>query len=219
MPERKKAPAAQVPDESLRPALEALADRDRELAAAYAACGLPPVRRQAPGFDGLIRMIVGQQLSVHAARAIGERLEAALGTLSPEGFLELGEDDVVKIGLGRAKHRYGRALAEAVLSGTLDLPALAELEDDAAAEQLIKVKGIGRWTADIYLLFALQRPDVWPVDDLAIVVATQRLKAWPQRPTRREMLDIGAPWRPYRSAAARFLWHFYRHEGVALGNG
>ena len=219
MSEQNNSLAAPVPDESLRPALDALAERDAEIARAYAICGLPPVRRQAPGFDGLIRMIIGQQLSVHAARAIVERLEAALGTLSPEGFLKLTEEDVVQIGLGRAKHRYGRALADAVLSGELDLPALAGMEDDEATAQLTQVKGIGRWTADIYLLFALQRPDVWPVDDLAVVVATQRLKARPERPTRLEMLEIGEPWRPYRSAAARFLWHFYRHEGVALGNG
>ena len=204
------------PDETLRPALEALAACDRDMARAYEACGLPPERSSEPGFAGLMRMIVGQQVSVQSARAIIARLEAAADPLTPEAFLALDEAAIRAIGFSRQKHLYGRSLAEEILEGRLDLAALSGMDDDAASAALLRVRGIGHWTADIYLLFALRRPDVWPVDDLAVVVATQRLKGLDGRPGRREMQAIGEPWRPHRSAAARFLWHFYRHAGVAL---
>lgn len=202
------------PDEGLRPALEALAARDADIARQYAACGLPPVRRRPAGFAGLVHIIAAQQVSAHAARAIIGRLEAAARPLTPKAFLALDEAALKAIGLSRQKVRYARALAEDVLAGRLDLDGLARLDDEAAIAHLVQAKGIGRWTAEIYLLFALGRPDVWPADDLAVQVAAQRLKGLPERPGRAEMQEIAAPWRPHRSAAARFLWHFYRHPGV-----
>jgi DNA-3-methyladenine glycosylase II len=202
------------PDESLRPALEALAACDAEIARAYAHCGLPPVRGQASGFAGLIRIMTSQQVSVHAARAILGRLGEAADPLTPDTFLALDEAALKRIGFSRQKMRYGRALAEELLAGRLDLEGLADLDDGDAIAELIRVKGIGRWTAEIYLLFALRRPDVWPVDDLAVQVAAQRLKGLAERPSRAVMLELGEPWRPHRSAAARFLWHFYRHAGI-----
>ncbi len=205
------------PDDSLRPALQALAARDADIARHFQVCGLPPVRRRPKGFAGLIHIIAAQQVSAQAARAMIARLDAAARPLTPEAFLTLDDAAMKAIGLSRQKVRYGRALAEDVLAGRLDLEAVAGLDDEAALERLVQAKGIGRWSAEIYLLFALGRPDVWPADDLAVQAATQRLKRLPERPERDHMLQIAAPWRPYRSAAARFLWHLYRHPGVPDG--
>jgi len=202
------------PDESLRPALEALAERDADFARAYRTCGLPPERRRAPGFAGLLTIMTAQQVSAQAARAIVGRLLAAADPLTPETFLALDEAALKGIGFSRQKVRYGRGLAEDLCAGRIDLDAAARLDDEAAIEHLVQVKGVGRWTAEVYLLFALRRPDVWPVDDLAVCAGAQRLKRLAERPSRDRMLEIGAPWRPHRSAAARFLWHYYHHPGV-----
>jgi len=204
------------PDESLRPALEALAGRDPALAGAYRRCGLPPLRRSAPGFPGLIRMIVGQQVSVASAAAMIGRLEAAVVPLSAEVFLTLDDGPLREIGFSRQKVLSGRALAVEIASGQLDFEALATLEDEAAVARLTQVRGIGRWTAEIYLLFALQRPDIWPAGDLAVVKAVQAVKGLAERPNLKEMRALAEAWRPHRSAAARLLWHYYRHAGVAL---
>ena len=208
-----------IPDERLRPAMEALAARDPEIAEAYARCGLPPERSSEPGFAGLIRMIAGQQVSVQSARAIIGRLEERVDPLTAGQFLKASEEDLKAVGLSRPKLRYGRILAEEIASGALDIDGLAGLEDDVAIAELTRVKGIGQWTAEIYLLFALGRPDVWPVGDLALCVAAQHLKKLEERPAPKAMLALGEDWRPHRSTVARFLWHLYRHPGVALGRG
>lgn len=202
------------PDLSLRPALRALARRDPDIARAYRDCGLPPDRRRPPGFASLMQIIMAQQVSAHSAKAIIDRLSAAADPLTPETFLAFDEDDLKAIGLSRQKMRYGRALSEDVLTGHLDLDGLVALDDDAILAELCRAKGIGRWTAEVYMLFALGRPDVWPAGDLAVQVAVQRLKGLEARPSLAEMDAIAEAWRPYRSAAARFLWHFYRHPGV-----
>ncbi len=202
------------PDEALRPAMRALSRRDPDIARAYRDCGLPPVRRRPPGFASLLQMIMAQQVSAHAAKAIIDRLSAAADPLSPESFLALDEAALKAIGLSRQKMRYGRALSEDVLAGRLDLEGLARLDDAAAIKQLCGAMGIGRWTAEVYLLFALGRPDIWPAGDLAVCVAVQRLKGLAEKPSAADMDRIAEPWRPYRSAAARFCWHLYRHPGV-----
>jgi len=212
-------PEAPPPDETLRPALEALAAADADIAVAYGRCGLPPERGSAPGFAGLIRMIAGQQVSVASARAIIQRLEARVDPLTAEVFLAASDDDLRAAGFSRPKVRYGRLLAEAIAGGALDIDGLAGLDDEAAIVALTSVKGIGRWTAEIYLLFALRRPDVLPAGDLALCVAAQHLKKLDARPDPKTMRTLGEAWRPHRSAAARFLWHLYRHPGVALGRG
>ena len=208
-----------IPDERLRPAMEALAAGDPDIAEAYRRCGLPPERGSAPGFAGLIRMIAGQQVSVQSARAIIERLEARVDPLTAEAFLRTTEDDLRAVGFSRPKMRYGRILAEEIAGGGLDIDGLAGLDDEAAITALTRVKGIGRWTAEIYLLFALGRPDVLPAGDLALCVAAQHLKKLEVRPDPKVMAALGEAWQPHRSAAARFLWHLYRHPGVALGRG
>ena len=202
------------PDESLRPALEALAERDPDIAEAYGHCGLPPRRSAPEGFAGLIHTIVGQQVSAAAARAIMTRLEAAVRPMTPKALLKLDDEALRRVGLSRPKVRYCRGLAEDLASGRLDLAAVHELDDAAAIERITRVKGLGRWSAECYLLFALKRPDIWPADDLAVQTAMQRLKRLEARPTTKEMDFLAEPWRPYRSAAARFLWHYYRHPGL-----
>ncbi len=205
------------PDKSLRPALEALAACDADIARHYEAFGLPPKRRRPEGFAGLVHIIAAQQLSAASANAIIARLEAAADPLAPETFLALDAAALKAIGLSRPKARYCGALAEDLLAGRMDLEALAGLDDETAIERLVEAKGIGLWSAEIYLLFALGRPDVWPADDLAVQVAVQRVKDLGERPGRGRMVEIAEPWRPHRSAAARFLWHVYRHPGLPDG--
>jgi DNA-3-methyladenine glycosylase II len=205
-----------LPDESLRGDLEILAGRDSDLARAYAACGLPPVRNSPPGFSGLIRIIVGQQVSTASAVAILARLSEALPDFAAEAFLALDDKTLAAVGFSRAKIGYGRAVAEAVAAGHLDPAEIERLADEEAIARLTAIKGIGRWTAEIYLLFALRRPDVWPVGDLAVVKALCSLKGLGARPGAADMARLAEPWRPHRSAAARLLWHYYRHAGVAL---
>lgn len=205
------------PDETLRPALTALAARDPAIARAYAACGLPPVRRRPAGFAGLLHIICAQQVSAASAAAIVGRLDSAVRPLTPAAFLAVDDAALRVIGFSRPKARYGRALAEDVLAGRLDMDGLDHMDDAAAIAHLCQAKGIGRWTAEVYLLFALGRPDVWPADDLAVRIAAQRLTGRAKRPDRAAMLTLAEPWRPYRSAAARLLWHLYRHPGVPEG--
>lgn len=201
-------------DRALRRPLERLAARDPDLAAAFAACGLPPVRHQVHGFAGVLDTVLAQQVSAGATRTIRRRLHDAVGELTPQAFLALDDAHLRAIGLSRQKIRYGRGIAEATLSGELDFEAIAGLSDADAKAALCRIKGIGPWTAELYLLFALGRPDIWPAADLAVQEALRRLKRLRTRPNARRMRELGEPWRPYRSAAARFLWHYYRHPGM-----
>jgi DNA-3-methyladenine glycosylase II len=204
-----------IPDESLRPALEALSVRDPDVAQAFKGCGLPPVRSQEPGFDGLMRMIISQQVSVQSARAILARLIGQVDEITPENILALDDEGMKAAGLSRPKQRYARGLAADVLNGRLNLGRLPDLPDDEVIEQLIQVKGIGRWTCEVYLLFALQRQDVMPAADLALQEGMRLIKGLDARPSPKEMYTLSEDWRPYRSAAARFLWHYYHHTGIA----
>lgn len=201
------------PDLKLAPAMEELARRDKHIEVAYDMVGLPRRRRQSKGFDGLLRIVMAQQLSVHAAAAIIGRLDAATGC-DPARFEALSDPALRSIGLSRQKISYGRELAKAVTSGALNFRKVHRLDDDDVIAALTEIKGIGRWTAEIYLLFALARPDVMPAGDLAVCVAAQRLKNLRKRPDDKRMRKIAEAWRPHRSAAARFLWHYYSHPGI-----
>lgn len=200
-------------------AIAELSARDRDLARICERHGPPVLRTRPSGFPALLRIIVEQQLSVASARAIWGRLEGILGVVTPERLLNFDDATLRSAGLSRPKLVYARGLADAVMSGDLDSGRLAMLDDEAAIEELIRVKGIGRWTAEIYLLSALGRPDVWPVDDLAIATAAGRVKGLAARPTRAELLEIGEAWRPWRSVAARLLWHYFRNALMAPGTG
>jgi DNA-3-methyladenine glycosylase II len=196
-------------------ALAALAARDKDIAAALAEIGLPPPRDRPPGFSSLLRTIVGQQISAKAAATLWERLLAAVDPLSPETVAQLDLDALRALGLSRPKAVYARGLALDIVEGRIDLDRLPMLEDQAAIEHLVQIKGIGQWSAEVYLLFALGRPDIFPAGDLALQIAMQRLKRLRKRPDPKRMLRLAEPWRPYRGAAAHFLWHYYA-KGVPL---
>jgi len=195
----------------LKTAVAALSAADPDMARALAEIGPPPPRSAEPGFGGLLRIVLGQQLSVFAARAIWDRLAATADPLTPAHMLSLGEADFARIGFSRQKIRCSRAIAEAVAAGALDLDAIPAMEDAEAMAHLTAVHGIGPWTAEIYLLFALGRPDIMPAGDLALLVAAGRLKRKRRRPTPKELRKMAELWRPWRSVAARMLWHYYRN--------
>ncbi len=196
--------------EFIRDALDDIATRDADLATALQEFGYPAPRIREPGFGSLINIIIGQQVSVHAAAAIRGRLEAAINPLTPETFLAASDDAIRAVGFSNRKVEYGKGLAEAILDGTLETERLAELDDDEVTKVLTGIRGLGRWSADIYMLFALGRADAWPLDDLAIQVAVQKLKRMRKRPDRKRMEAVAKRWRPYRGVAALFLWHYYK---------
>ncbi len=207
-------PAKPRPDPTLAAPLAALSAVDPDIRRAFAEAGLPPVRSSPTGFPGLLRIIVAQQVSVASAAAILGRLQQQLPAVTPDAFLTLDEAAHRAIGFSRAKSRYAIALAEAMVGGGLSHRRLALQDDAAVLESLTALPGFGRWSAECYLLFALKRPDVMPAGDLALQVAAGRLKRLAQRPSEKELVAMSEAWRPHRSAAARFLWHFYRHQGV-----
>ena len=202
------------PDRSLQPALEELARRDADFAKAFADCGLPPVRRAPRGLQGLVGIIAAQQVSSASARALLLRLHAALPEPTPEGILALGDAGLRAAGFSRPKIRYLLSLGAALSEKRFSIQRLHRLEDEAAIAYLGEQPGFGRWSGEVYLLFSLQRPDVMPAGDLALQVALQRLKRLKERPDAKQMYLLSEAWRPHRSAAARFLWHAYRHPGL-----
>lgn len=191
-------------------AVAELAAADRDLAGVVAAFGVPALRRRPQGFATLMLLILEQQVSLASARATFGRLEALLGgRLKPDRFLALDDAALREAGLSRQKARYGRALADAVADGSLGLERLPRLPDEAARAALTAVTGIGAWTADVYLMTALGRPDIWPAGDLALAVAAEKVKRLPARPDPAGLASLGEAWRPWRAVAARILWHYY----------
>jgi len=183
---------------------------DRDIERAIAEVGPPPRRSSPATFLTLLDVIIAQQVSKQAAAAISGRLRQAMAGSSPSNFLLLDDDALKAIGFSRAKIAYGRGLAEAVIEGRLSLPRLRHMDDEEAIAAMSGIKGIGRWSAEVFLLFALKRPDIMPAQDLALLVAAERLKRLERRPTPNKLRELAEPWRPFRSYAARFLWHYYR---------
>jgi DNA-3-methyladenine glycosylase II len=201
--------------DSLRKSIDALADREPAFAAALARAGYPEPRISAPGYVTLLRTIVGQQVSTAAARSIWAKLEAAVGDAADPAPLIATSDEALRAaGLSRQKISYARSLAEAVASGRIDLARLPA-DDEEAIAQLVQAKGIGRWSAEIYLLFAEGRPDIWPAGDLAVQIAVGRILGLPDRPSEKQIRLAAEPWRPHRGAAAIFAWHHYSFERSA----
>jgi DNA-3-methyladenine glycosylase II len=186
-----------------------LVKRDADLAGVVHKYGRPPLWVREPGFPTLVYIILEQQVSLASARAAYERLQAATKPLTPRRFLRLNDRELKRIGFSRQKTLYTRLLAESLDRRYLDLRDLQELHDDAARNMLVALKGIGQWTADIYLLSALRRPDIWPVGDLALATAVQDVKRLRKRPTPERLEKLSQPWRPYRAGAARLFWHHY----------
>lgn len=193
----------------LQAAMAALFDADPDLRRAREVAGALPDRSRRPGLKSLMMLIVEQQVSVASARAIWARVDAGTKPFSAQRFLDHDEDALRGFGLSRPKMVYCRALAQAVAEGDLPLRRLAAMSDEEAMAALTAVKGIGRWTAEVYLLFALQRPDIFPAGDLALQAAAQDLKGLPERPGERELVAMAEAWRPHRGVAARLLWRYY----------
>ena len=194
---------------SYRRAVSRLSRLDPDLHGIVERHGRPDFWQRPAGFATLVLIILEQQVSLASARAAYDRLLAHVGTLDPESFLAVPAPTLRAVGFSRQKARYCGELARAVLDGVLPLDELHTMSDRMAGEQLQAMVGIGRWTAEIYLLSALGRRDVWPVGDLALVTSVQRIKRLEQRPSTAEMVRIGERWRPWRSVAAGLLWHDY----------
>ena len=193
----------------LQASLDALAALEPRFADAISATGYPEARIRDPGYTTLLRTIVGQQVSVAAAASVWNKLEALLGEgCAPEKLIAQDFDALRACGLSRQKQGYARSLAELVLTGALPLDALPA-DDEEAIAYLTQVKGIGRWSAEIYLLFAEGRPDIWPAGDLAVQEGVGRLLKMEARPSAKDIREIAESWRPHRGAAAIFTWHIY----------
>ena len=198
-----------IPAQQLHAALDALAAIEPGIASALAVTGYPDERIREPGYATLLRTIVGQQVSVAAAASVWNKLEALTGTDCPPAQVLAQDFDALRAcGLSRQKQGYARSLAELVLSGALPLDALPA-DDDEAIVYLTQVKGIGRWSAEIYLLFAEGRADIWPAGDLAVQEGVGRLLKLEARPSEKDIRIIAERWRPHRGAAAIFTWHIY----------
>lgn len=194
----------------IRTALQEVAERDGDIAKALDEVGYPDPRNREPGFATLINIILGQQVSTQSAAAIRGRLMDTVDPLTPEGFLALEDETLRAIGFSGRKVEYGKGLAAAILDGTLETERLASLDDDAVMKALTDIRGIGRWSAEVYMLFSLSRANAWPADDLAIQVAVQKLKRMRKRPDRKRLDSVAKRWRPYRGVVALFLWHYYK---------
>jgi DNA-3-methyladenine glycosylase II len=202
---------------SIRKAVKALAEREKAFAGVVDKHGIPEPRSSEPGTHTLLRTIVGQQVSVAAARSMWSKLEAAFGSPPDLNLLLAATDeDLRAAGISRQKAGYIRSLAELVISGELDLHALPEDNEEAIAH-LIRIKGIGRWSAEIYLLFAEGRADVWPAGDLAVQIEIGRLLGMKDKPSEKQLREIGERWRPHRGAAAILAWHSYNSRRHARG--
>lgn len=202
-------PGVGLSADHLRAALDALGAREPAFARAIAQVGYPAERIRDRGYETLLRTIVGQQVSVHAAAAVWRKLEAALGDLTdPTNVARASDETLRAAGLSRQKTGYARSLADEVTSGRLDLAALPA-DDEEAIASLVRVKGIGRWSAEIYLLFAEGRPDIWPAGDLAVQVGIGRILGHAERPSEKLIRELAEAWRPHRGALAIFTWHHY----------
>jgi DNA-3-methyladenine glycosylase II len=194
---------------SLATAVDALAARDPGLGIVVARFGRPPLWHREPGFPTLVHLVLEQQVSLASAQAAFDRLVAAADPLTPNAFLRLDDGELLAIGFSRQKARYARALATALEAGDLDLDALPGLDDAAVDATLTDLPGIGPWTATIYRLMVLCRPDAWPIHDIALAQAIAEIRGLDRRPAADEMLALAEGWRPWRAVAARILWHHY----------
>ncbi len=186
-----------------------LGGRDGHLASVVERFGPPPLWGRPPGFATLVRIILEQQVSLASGRAAYTRLQAAAGSVTPGRVACLSEARLRRHGLTRQKAKYCRGLACSIVDRKLTLTDLAHLDDRAGRETLLQVPGIGPWTADIYLLMALRRPDIWPVGDLALAKSAQQVKRMRSTPSQEGLRRMARAWAPWRAVAARILWHAY----------
>ena len=200
--------------DAIREGLDAIGGLNPAIAGAVERVGYPEPRIRSTGYRTLLRTIVGQQVSVAAAASVWNKLEALLGeAMPPEDLLASDFDALRGCGLSRQKQGYARSLCELVVGGELDLHSLPDDDEEAIAE-LVKIKGIGRWSAEIYLLFAEGRPDIWPAGDLAVQVGLGKLLGLETRPDEKATRALAEAWRPHRGAAAIFTWHCYDNPAL-----
>lgn len=199
--------------------MRAVSEVDPDLAGVARAYGVPPLWEREEGFATLVLTILEQQVSLASALAAFERLRAAASPVTPENFLRFDDARLRAFGFSRQKALYCRLLARAIIDGELDLRNLASVGDEEARAELMRLKGVGAWTAEVYLLRALLRPDAWPAGDLALQLAARQVKRLPARPTPAELDALAERWRPWRAVAARLLWLHYlggRRDAVRL---
>ena len=200
--------------EAIRYGLDHISRQEEWLRRALDRVGYPPPRLRPTGYTTLLRTIVGQQVSVAAAASVWNKLEALLGEgAAPDRLLAAEFDALRACGLSRQKQGYARSLCELVASGELDLENLPEDDEEAIAD-LVRIKGIGRWSAEIYLLFAEGRPDIWPAGDLAVQAGIGKILALPERPSEKETRSLAEGWSPHRGAAAILTWHCYNNAAL-----
>jgi len=197
-------------DAGIKAQLDIVAAMDPDIKAAIKAVGYPKERRKDCGFESLLRVISGQQLSVKAASTIHGRVEVLMKhQIKPEVFMALEDEALRGAGLSWQKISYGRSLCEAVMTGTLPVDDLDSMGDEDAIAAITSVKGLGRWSAEMYMIFSLGRSDIWPVDDLAVLVGIGRIKGLEERQKPKEIQVWGEAWRPHRSVVALLSWHYY----------
>jgi len=196
-------------EQSFARGVRALCRADPDLRAVVKNFGPPPMWVRPPGFATLVQIILEQQVSLASARAVYRKLCDRTGRPTANRFLELDDTELRGCGFSRQKAAYCRGLAETVAAGKLKLGRLARFDDEAVRATLLRIRGIGNWTADIYLLMALRRPDVWPLGDLALDNALREVKRLRKRPTEKRLAKITRAWVPWRSVAARVCWHHY----------
>jgi DNA-3-methyladenine glycosylase II len=196
-------------EESLARAAKLLARRDRELASILESLGSPPLWARRPGFATLVKIILEQQVSLASAASMFARLKKNVVPFHPARMVDLGEGHLKSLGLTRQKTAYCLDLAQSLTEKRLRLSQLARMSDADAKVALMEIKGLGGWSADVYLLMVLLRPDIFPATDLALITAITKLKQLPSRPPPNQLLEMAEAWRPYRSVAARMLWQYY----------
>lgn len=203
------APPRTLSDRSFRKAISVLAARDPDLADILTAWGQPPLWTHPPGFPGIVLDILAQQVSLESAAAAFAKLESAVPSITPEHLLALSDRTLKEVGFSRQKAVYVRSIAGGILDGSVQLDAVVSLDDEEARRALLQLQGVGPWTADCYLLFSLRRADAWPTGDLALIKAVEEVKTLPSPLTARDADAIAESWKPWRSVAARMLWHHY----------
>ena len=195
---------------TIQKGLRAIAKVDSDIAEQLQVMGYPQPRIRPQGFETLLSIIVSQQLSTHAADAIMNRLREAMPSMQASGMLELDAKTLKSLGLSRQKIDYVSSLAQKIVDGDFIPEQIQGLTEEEAIKEIVALRGLGRWSAEIYLMFSLQRTDVFPADDLAIQVALQKLKKLPEKPTPKAARDLVVHWAPWRSAGSLFLWHYYK---------
>ncbi|MCL7930688.1 DNA-3-methyladenine glycosylase family protein [Halomonas llamarensis] len=200
--------------DTIEQAMQALTNADPDIARAYPLVGAPSPRKRNKGFATFFSTIVSQQLSTEAARAIMGRVNALLPELHAKAVIDIEGQALRDAGLSWRKIEYAKGLADAELAGTFSANELEQLSDNEAIAAITQLRGFGRWSAEIYLMFSLQRADIFPADDLALRVALGRLKGMDDKPTPKQARQLVEHWAPWRSVGSLFLWHYYRGEPV-----